>query len=77
MSEQGADPLVQAATRLEAAVARLADVLGAALQRRAAPEPAEDGVPRAEVAALAEKLDSTITRLRGALAEEMRRAEDE
>jgi hypothetical protein len=34
-------------------------------------------VPRTEVAALAQRLDSTITRLRGALAEELRHAEDD
>jgi hypothetical protein len=82
MSEHGADSLGMAAARLESAVARLADVLEGALQRRAetpAPEGEAGGdmVPKAELAALAERLDQTITRLRGALAEEMRRAEEE
>ena len=81
MSEHGADPLGLAAARLEAAVERLAGVLGPALQRRAEAEADPDGdaggVPRAEVAALAARLDQTITRLRSALAEELRRAEDE
>jgi hypothetical protein len=76
MSDAGgkADPLVQAAARLEAAVERLADALGAALD--GADRPA-DAVPRAEVSALAERLDATISRLRGALAEDLRRTEDE
>lgn len=77
MSDHGADLLGLATARLEAAVERLADVLGPALQRRAEAESDAEGVPRAEVAALAARLDQTITRLRGALAEEMRRAEDE
>ena len=78
MSEDAgkADPLMQAAARLEAAVERLAEALGAALAERAA-RGAADMVPRAEVAALADRLDTTINRLRGALAEELRRAEDE
>lgn len=81
MSDEGGttDPVMQAAARLEAAVERLAEVLGAVLADRPADGSAAgaEGVPRAEVAALAERLDSTITRLRGALAEELRRAEDE
>ena len=77
MSDEGGstDPVMQAAARLEAAVERLAQVLGGVLGDRAGA--GGEGVPRAEVAALAERLDSTITRLRGALAEELRRAEDE
>ena len=60
-----------AAARLEAAVERLAEVLV-----RPQP-PADDGdtVPRAEVAAMAERLDATIARLRAALADELRAAD--
>ena len=66
MSDSARDPVAAAAARLEAAVERLAQVF--------ARPPAEEGdmVPRAEVAAMAERLDSTIARLRGALAEELR-----
>lgn len=79
MSEHGADPLAMAAARLEAAVERLADALGAALHRRAEADADLEpgGVPKAEVAALAARLDQTIARLRGALSDELRRAEDE
>ncbi|MBY0329700.1 MAG: hypothetical protein K2X49_03380 [Acetobacteraceae bacterium] len=85
MSEDAgkADPLMQAAARLEAAVERLAEALGADLAERAARAAADgsdgaaDMVPRTEVAALADRLDTTINRLRGALAEELRRAEGE
>jgi hypothetical protein len=81
MSDAGgkSDPVVQAAARLEAAVERLAEALGGALAARGAETSAHaaDMVPRAEVAALAQRLDSTITRLRGALAEELRHAEDD
>ncbi|WP_135469303.1 hypothetical protein [Crenalkalicoccus roseus] len=71
MSDSARDPVAQAAARLEAAVERLAEAL-------ARPRPdAEDMVPRAEVAALAERLDATIARLRGAIAEELRRPEEE
>lgn len=71
MSDSARDPLAQAAARLEAAVERLAEALS-----RPHPDE-EDMVPRAEVAALAERLDATIARLRGAIAEEMRRPEEE
>ncbi len=82
MSEQGgsADPVAEAAARLEAAVERLAEALGTAFAaRRAGEEGAAEGdmVPRAEVAALADRLDATVARLRGALAEELRRVEEE
>ena len=76
MSEDGADPLAMAAVRLEAAVERLADALGPVLRRVTEAEMDAEGVPRAEVAALAARLDQTIMRLRGALADELRRAED-
>jgi hypothetical protein len=71
-----ADPVTQATIRLESAVERLAQVLSAALAQRDAPEAAgaEEVVSRAEVAALADRLDATLARLRGALAEELRRA---
>jgi hypothetical protein len=63
-----------ATARLEAAVERLAQAF---TQAREAPLPAEDSdmVPRAEVAAMAERLDATIARLRAALAEELRPSE--
>jgi hypothetical protein len=81
MTQDGgsAQSLMRAAARLEMAVDRLALAIGAA-RSAAAEAVAEDAmgaVPRAEVAALADRLDATIARLRGALAEEMRRAEDE
>lgn len=69
---------MQAAARLEAAVARLAEALPAALARARAPVAGEaapgmaDMVPRAEVAALAARLDATIARLRGVMQDEMR-----
>jgi hypothetical protein len=55
----------QALARLEAAVERLAI---AAARRPSAP-PGE-GVPRAQVQAIADRLDETIARLRTALGEE-------
>lgn len=67
---------MQAAARLEAAVARLAEALPAALARARQPVAeagaAPDMVPRAEVAALAARLDATIARLRGVMQDEMR-----
>lgn len=86
MSEHGGstNPVTEAAARLEAAVERLAEALGTAFAARragepAGPEGAAEGemVPRAEVAALADRLDATIARLRGVLAEDLRRAEEE
>jgi hypothetical protein len=81
------DPVGQAAARLEAAVERLADAFAVLLaDRRSSGDAARDGlggaaledmVPRAEVAALADRLDATVARLRGALAEELRRPEEE
>jgi len=71
MSDSARDPVTQAAARLEAAVERLAEALS-----RPRPD-VEDMVPRAEVAAIAERLDATIARLRGAIAEELRGAEEE
>lgn len=59
-------------TRLEAAVERLGEQV---IRLRAAPPaeataeaPMEDMVPRAEVAALAARLDAALAALRGALA---------
>jgi hypothetical protein len=72
MSENARDPVALAAARLESAV----ETLVAALSRpRPVAEEAEglhDSVPRSEVAAMAERLDATIARLRQALAEELR-----
>ncbi len=66
------DPVGQAAARLEAAVERLAESLA-----RPRPGP-EDMIPRAEVAAIAERLDATVARLRAAIAaEEFRHGEEE
>ncbi len=62
------DPVAAAAARLEAAVERLSR---AASARPAAPDGgAPGGVDPAAVAALAERLDTTIARLRGVLGEE-------
>ena len=77
MSEDVRDPVAMAAARLESAV----EALVAALSRprpMAAPLQGDeaDMVPRAEVAAMAERLDATIARLRLALAEELRTAEN-
>ena len=72
---------MQAAARLEAAVERLASVLETALATAPGPDAAEaemlnldrpDMVSRAEVAAIAERLEATILRLRAALPEELR-----
>ena len=73
MSEAVRDPVAMAAARLESAV----EALVAALSRprpvaAALPGDEADMVPRAEVAAMAERLDTTIARLRLALAEELR-----
>jgi hypothetical protein len=72
MSDGARDPVSMAAARLEAAVERLARSVANA--RVLAGDTAEEGdmVPRSEVAALAERLDATIARLRIALAEELR-----
>ncbi|MDO9707780.1 hypothetical protein [Paracraurococcus lichenis] len=73
MSDAAKDPVALAAARLESAVEMLVTVLS-----RPRPAPAEaDMVPRAEVAAMAERLDATIARLRVALAEELRSGERE
>ncbi|MBE9604381.1 hypothetical protein IAI18_05855 [Acetobacteraceae bacterium H6797] len=71
MADSNTDPVALAATRLETAVERLAEVLARRLAQAPAagtsPEAVADMVPRAEVIALAEKLDDTIARLRAAI----------
>ena len=77
MSEDVRDPVAMAAARLESAVEALVTALSRP-RPMAAPTAADeaDMVPRAEVAAMAERLDATIARLRLALAEELRTAEN-
>jgi hypothetical protein len=70
MGDSAGDPVGQAAARLEAAVESLAR----AFERSR--HDSEDMVPRAEVAAIADRLDATIARLRAAIAEELRRDHD-
>ena len=84
MSDGARDPVAMATARLEAAVERLAEAFaqgmgpgmgsGTARDGGTSYLPAEDidMVPRSEVAAMAERLDATIARLRVALAEELR-----
>ncbi len=60
MSNSATDPMMQAAARLEAAVEHLATAVS---RSRAA----ADSVPRAEVAALATRLEATMARLKAAL----------
>ncbi len=72
MGESAGDPVGQAAARLEDAV----EALARALARGFAPQDLEDLVPRAEVTAIADRLDATIARLRAAIAEETRRDQD-
>lgn len=82
MSEDLRDPVAMAAARLESAVEALVTVLSRP-RPAAAPGGAStfgdeaDMVPRAEVAAMAERLDATIARLRLALAEELRASESQ
>ena len=66
--------MLQAAARLETAVERLAAALSARLARSPGPAALGEGemVPRAEVAAIATRLDATIARLRAVMQEEMR-----
>ncbi|NOG68860.1 hypothetical protein [Roseicella sp. DB1501] len=71
MSEDPRDPVTMATARLESAV----ETLVAALSRPRPPVEEGEMVPRAEVAAMAERLDATIARLRLALAEELRGGE--
>lgn len=58
------DSTALAVARLEAALDRLAEALS-----RWRAEQGEEGVPRAEVAALSARLDETLSRLRAALEE--------
>jgi hypothetical protein len=71
MSDDARNPVAMAAARLESAVEKLV----AALSRPRPPAEEGDMIPRAEVAAMAERLDATIARLRLALAEELRNGE--
>ena len=71
MSDSARDPVAMAAARLEHAV----EMLATALSRPHPPADDAEMVPRAEVAAMAERLDATIARLRLALAEELRAGE--
>ncbi len=73
MSDSARDPVAMAAVRLERAV----EMLALALSRPRPPVEESDMVPRAEVAAMAERLDATIARLRLALAEELRAGEQQ
>jgi hypothetical protein len=77
MSEDVRDPVAMAAARLESAVEALVTALSRPRPSVAPLQGDEaDMVPRAEVAAMAERLDATIARLRLALAEELRTAEN-
>jgi hypothetical protein len=80
MSDIGgsANSLAAAVGRLETAIERLAEAVAVAQAspRDPALTPAEC-VPRAEVAALAERLEVTITRLRSAIADEFRRGDED
>jgi hypothetical protein len=77
MSEDVRDPVAMAAARLESAVEALVTALSRP-KSMAVPIHGDeaDMVPRAEVAAMAERLDATIARLRLALAEELRPGEN-
>ena len=72
MSDSARDPAMHAVARLEAAVERLAQVLATRPDTPSFDPDALDVVPRAEVAAIAERLEATIARLRAALPEELR-----
>lgn len=72
-SGDGVASMDMAMARLEAAVEHLGSQIArlrAAPPRPAAEAAAEDMVPRAEVAALAARLDAALLALRGALAQE-------
>ena len=76
MSEHVRDPVAMAAARLESAVEALVIALSRPKPMAAPLQGDEaDMVPRAEVAAMAERLDATIARLRLALADELRAGE--
>jgi hypothetical protein len=73
MSEDVRDPVAMAAARLESAVEALVTALSRPKSMAVPLQGDEaDMVPRAEVAAMAERLDATIARLRLALAEGLR-----
>jgi hypothetical protein len=77
MSDNARDPVAMAAARLESAVEKLVAALSRPRPAAEEADMAHDMVPRAEVAAMAERLDATIARLRVALAEELRAGERE
>jgi hypothetical protein len=75
MSE-AVDPVAAATTRLEAAVERLSRAMAARppaspVEGPASAEGSKPGVDQATVAALAERLDDTIARLRHVLGEDV------
>ena len=73
MADSRIDAVAAAATRLEAAVDRLAQAASAArraLDSREAGTEAAEGASRDEVRALAERLDLALARLRAMLGEE-------
>lgn len=68
---QAGDPTSRALARLEEAVERLAEAAAQPRQVAASGEGVSgEGVPRAAVAAIADRLDETIARLRAALGED-------
>ncbi len=77
MSDEARDPVALAAARLESAVEALVTVLSRPRPMAEESDLPQDMVPRAEVAAMAERLDATIARLRQALAEELRTGESQ
>ncbi|MFZ4407094.1 MAG: hypothetical protein ACOYOH_07130 [Paracraurococcus sp.] len=77
MSDEARDPVALAAARLESAVEALVTVLSRPRPMAEESDLPPDMVPRAEVAAMAERLDATIARLRQALAEELRTGESQ
>lgn len=66
------DPTSRALARLEEAVERMAEAarLAAAEPRPVVAAGSGEGIPRAAVAAIADRLDETIARLRAALGED-------
>ena len=70
MSEGGGNPVALAVARLELAVERLALGLSRSGGVRPAGDPADATALRAEVAALAARLDASIARLREVVREE-------
>ena len=73
MGESTDNPVADAASRLEAAVSRLATAAGAArqaMQTGADGATVAEGASREEVRALAERLDVALAKLRSMLGEE-------